>query len=137
MSRSALRPAVISSFLAATSSLVAPSQSMAGPDACSTVANVATCTGNQSAGIASGVDFAVPAVTTLNVNTLTQNIAPGAGVDGISFVSAGSVTVTSTTGAFAISVQGAGADGIVANGTDITVSHTGSIASALGSGVPR
>ena len=43
-----------------------------------------------------------PPVTTLNVNNLTQAITPASGTAGISFTSAGAVTITSNTGAFGI-----------------------------------
>ena len=75
---------------------------------------IETCTGNQSAGIA----ITSPTnVTTLNVNNLTQAVAPPIigppGTDGISFASTGAITITSNTGAFGITTSNA--DGIYAS----------------------
>ena len=114
----------------------------AGPEACIPVGNFATCQGNQSAGIASGTDFTVPPVTTLNVNTLIQNIAPAAGVDGINFISNGDITIVSDTGPFAItttdatgiyarSVGGGPGDGAVTVTQTGTVSTQGNASSAI------
>jgi hypothetical protein len=95
---------------------------------------IETCTGDQHNGVAT-----LPPVTTLNVNNLTQAIAPASGTDGISFVSAGDITITSDTGAFGITTQGSSANGILAESTGggaVTVNSTGNIAtggvSALG-----
>ena len=103
---------------------------LAGPNACTTSGAVATCTGNQSAGIASGVDFTAPPVTTLNVNNLTQAIAPASGIDGVEFNSAAAITITSNTGSFGITTQGTNAVGIYAFTTGagaVTVTSTGNI----------
>jgi hypothetical protein len=99
----------------------------AGPDLCGTAGNTATCQGDQSAGIASGTDFTAPPVDTLEVNNLTDvdndgiAIEPGTGVDGISFISAGNITITSdlssSLGLLSIEVTGANVDGISANAT--------------------
>jgi len=70
----------------------------AGPDVCAGVGTATvTCTGDQSDGILSGVDFNAPPTTTLYVNGLTQDIAPGIGVNGIFFGSLGSVTIDADT----------------------------------------
>ncbi len=86
-----------------------------------------TCTGNVGAGVDLNVIGGL--YTTLNVNTLTQDIAPAAGIDGINFTSGGDVTITSDTGIFAITTTGNNAEGInaySANG-NITITQTGNI----------
>ena len=77
-----------------------------GDDACIlSGGTTATCTGDQSDGIASGIDF--PATyTTLNVNNLTTNIAPASGVDGIYFRNTFSIAINSDTGPFDIIANG-------------------------------
>ncbi len=116
--------------------MLLPSAAHAAPDACSVAGNVVTCTGDQSAGIASGADFAVPPIDTLNVNNLTQDIAPAAGVDGVNFTSVGDITINGDTGVFAITTSGNDAEGIFAltsGGGNITVTQTGNfITSAAG-----
>src|SRR5260370_30283534 len=82
------------------------------PPGCSIDATftIETCTSNQSAGVA----IVSPALlTTLNVNDLTQAIAPASGTPGINFTSNGAITITSNTGAFGVTT--ANADGIRAN----------------------
>jgi uncharacterized protein with beta-barrel porin domain len=90
---------------------------------------VATCSGDQSAGIASGADFPVPAVSTLNVNNLTKAIAPTSGTNGISFISSsGDISLTSDTGPFGITTAGRYAHGIYAASRGaVTVTSTGNI----------
>jgi hypothetical protein len=87
---------------------------------------IETCTGNQSAGIA----IAPPTtLTTLNVNSLTTAIAPASG-SGITFTSAGAVTVNSDTGTFGITTQGNNSYGILARSYGagaVTVTSTGNI----------
>jgi uncharacterized protein with beta-barrel porin domain len=89
---------------------------------------IETCIGNQSAGIA----IINPVMlTTLNVNDLTQAIAPASGTPGINFTSNGAITITSNTGAFGITT--ANADGIRANGAGtgaVTLTSTGNITTA-------
>ena len=106
---------------------------------CVVVGNTATCTGDVSA----GVDADTP-LTVLNVNNLTQNIAPTAGVDGIEFVvttASQDITVNVDTGAFAISVQNAiGIDarlGTFANNLDgnVSVTSTGNITTTGSDGI--
>ena len=99
---------------------------------CTTAGTVATCTGNNAAGISNGggaPDFTSPPVTTLDVNSLTTAIAPAAGTNGITFTSAGAVNVNSDTGAFGISTTGYGALGLYAKSTGagiaVTVTSTG------------
>lgn len=62
---------------AAAQTVVPPSN---GP--CVVVGSFATCTGDVSAGVAANT----PGIDTLNVNSLTQNVAPAAGVSGVSFI---------------------------------------------------
>jgi uncharacterized protein with beta-barrel porin domain len=112
-------------------SLALSSPALAGPDACTIdgTGTIETCTGNQSAGIAIG---SPTTLTTLNVNTLTQAIAPASGTPGISFTSAGDITINSNTGAFGITSSGTALNivaGIYANASgNLTVTSTGNIA---------
>ncbi len=92
------------------------------------VGNSITCTGN----LAAGVNFnGVGGLTTLNVNTLTANIAPAGGTTGIYFNAVGAATLNSNTTPFAINTTGAGRGiRVQALGADpITVNHTGNITS--------
>jgi uncharacterized protein with beta-barrel porin domain len=123
------RDAFLGTVAASALSLAFGGPALAGPDACtpSGGGTIETCSGNQSAGIASGTDFTAPPVTTLNVNNLNQAIAPGIGAPGISFVSADAITITSNTGAFGITT--ANARGIYATGPlAVVVTSTGNIA---------
>ncbi len=122
------RDAFLGTVAAGALSLALSSPALAGPDACTIdgTGTIETCTGNQSAGIA----IASPTtLTTLNVNTLTQAIAPASGTRGISFVSDGDITITSNTGAFGITTAGDNATGISArsNNGAVTVTSTGNI----------
>jgi uncharacterized protein with beta-barrel porin domain len=88
---------------------------------------IETCTGNQSA----GVTALPPPITILDVNSLTTAITPASGTNGITFSSAGAVTVTSDTGTFGITTAGNGANGIYArSGGAVTVTSTGNITTA-------
>jgi hypothetical protein len=71
-------PAIVALSLAA----IWPSAAQAGPDPCTVDATgtIATCSGNQSAGVA----VTNPPITTLNVGNLSAPVAPAAGVPGIS-----------------------------------------------------
>ncbi|MCH9807997.1 MAG: autotransporter domain-containing protein [Alphaproteobacteria bacterium] len=94
---------------------------------CANVGLTATCTGDLS----NGVTATGPAIDTLNVNSLTGNIAPMAGTDAITFdvPANGNITVNSNTGPFQIITTG-NADGInadVNNNGDITINSTGNI----------
>ena len=108
-----------------------------GPGCTYTTATTVTCTGDQSAGITSA-NFDTTVVDTLNVNTLTTNIAPPAGTDGIYFYrkdAGATITINSDTTPHSISVTGH-ADGIYASAPgDVTVNHTGDITSAGGIGI--
>jgi uncharacterized protein with beta-barrel porin domain len=125
------RDALLGTVAAGALSLVFAGPALAGPNACVISGAVATCTGNQSAGIASGVDFNAPPVTTLDVNNLTQAIAPASGTDGINFTAIGAVTITSNTGAFGITTLGKNAQGIYAfSDNAVTLTSTGNITTA-------
>ncbi len=78
---------------------------------CNTITNggtTVTCTGDVSTGVALTVGGR-GTYTTLNVNTLTTNITPVDGIDGILFssTSGNAVTINSDTGAFGISATNA------------------------------
>jgi len=126
------REALLSTAAAGALSFAIGGPAAAGPTPCVTSGAIATCSGDQSAGIASGTDFAVPAVTTLNVNNLTTAITPASGTSGISFISSDAITITSDTGTFGISTTGPAA-GIFAVGYGaVTVTSTGNIAGNTG-----
>jgi uncharacterized protein with beta-barrel porin domain len=126
------RDAFLGTVAAGALSLAFGGTALAGPDLCtqSGGGTIETCSGNQSAGITTiggTPDFTAPPVTTLNVNNLTQAITPASGTPGISFSSAGAITITSNTGAFGITTNNA--QGIYANASgDLTVTSTGNIA---------
>jgi hypothetical protein len=101
----------------------------AAPALCVINGAVATCSGNQSAGIASGADFPVPPVTTLNVNNLTTAIMPAYGTGGISFQSSDAITITSDTGTFGISTTRASGIYAASSGA-VTVTSTGNISTS-------
>jgi uncharacterized protein with beta-barrel porin domain len=122
------RNGLLGTVAAGALSLAFGGPALAGPDLCTPSGGgaIETCSGNQSAGIASGTDFTAPPVTTLNVNNLTTAITPGNGIAGISFSSAGDITLTSNTGAFGITT--ANAYGIYANASgNLMVTSTGNI----------
>lgn len=97
---------------------------------CAVNGTVATCTGDVSAGVQANAPL-----TTLNVNSLTQNIAPAAGTNGIEFdVTADqNISVNSNTGPFQIvttttgPTNGYGIRTQLAGNGNITVSSTGSL----------
>jgi uncharacterized protein with beta-barrel porin domain len=130
------RNSFLGTVAAGALSLAFGGPALAGPDSCtpSGGGTIETCSGNQSTGIASGTDFTAPPVTTLNVNNLTQAIAPGAGRRGISFSSAGDIAINSNTGTFGISTVGTApnnGDGIYANASgNLTVTSTGNVTTA-------
>jgi uncharacterized protein with beta-barrel porin domain len=89
---------------------------------------IETCTGNQSAGVAI---TGPTTLTTLNVNNLTTAIAPASGTAGISFTSAGAITINSDTGAFGITTSNANGIGAVGIGSAaVTVTSSGNITTA-------
>jgi hypothetical protein len=83
---------------------------------CVVEGGVVICTGDQSEGIASGVDFASPPVTTLDVHSLSGPIEPAGGVSGISFSNSSGENVIINSGTseetVSISTTGEGAAGI-------------------------
>ena len=91
---------------------------MAGPDPVVVDGNVATATGDQSDGIASGIDkdFLSPPVNTLNVNALSREIEPATGTRGIDFRNrqGGNVNVHSGAVADPVAISTTGAEGIFA-----------------------
>ncbi|MEM8837775.1 MAG: autotransporter domain-containing protein [Pseudomonadota bacterium] len=101
--------------------LVRTGPAHAGPDACTVEGATATCTGDQSDGIAVGFDFFSPPVTTLNVNTLDPTgITPPTGISGVDFIAANpdvlAVSIDSITSA-GINVFGPAARGILVENT--------------------
>jgi uncharacterized protein with beta-barrel porin domain len=118
------RDAFLGTVASGALSLACGGAAVAGPDACVTSGGgtIATCSGNQSAGI----DVADP-LTTLTVKDLTTAIAPASGTSGIAFNSTGAIIITSDTGAFGITTTG-DASGITASGFGVvTVTSTGNI----------
>jgi uncharacterized protein YhjY with autotransporter beta-barrel domain len=89
----------------------------ASPDpATSIIGGIALFQGNQSNGIAGGLDFSSAAVTTLNVNSLSDSIHPSNAVAGIRFerTGAGNVTVNAGLSVSNIVIQTRNAAGIAA-----------------------
>ncbi len=100
--------------------------------ACTTVDTTMTCTGDLSDGV-----VASNPVTVLNVNSLTQDIAPALN-DGINFTSDGAITIVSDTGGFKMLASDVGAKGIYANASAagaVSITHTGDITSDTGRGI--
>ena len=97
---------------------------------CVVVGTTATCTGNVSTGVQS--INPVPNLDTINVNNLTQAIAPANNIAGIDFQkAAGNIVINSDTGNFGIMTTGTG-DGINAfvNGDgSVSVTSVGNITS--------
>ena len=92
---------------AAAQTAVPPSN---GP--CVVVGTFATCTGNVSVGVVANT----PGIDTLNVNNLTQNVAPAAGVSGVAFNNfaiASNLFVNVNAPPFSIMTTGNDASGIV------------------------
>ena len=111
--------------------------------ACVGAGTTLTCTGAITGTAAPGVvngGITVPTTPTnyivLNVNNLTNTIAPNSGVDGINMVKTTSTGITINSVA-TISATGAGGDGMIAysRGGTVNVSQTGDVTSALGLGV--
>jgi uncharacterized protein with beta-barrel porin domain len=128
------RAALLGTAAAGAFSFAVGGPAAAAPTLCVINGTIATCSGNQSAGIASGTDFTAPPITTLNVNSLTTAITPASGTGGISFTSVGAITITSNTGAFGITTSNA--NGIYANASlDATVTSTGNITTTGASGI--
>src|SRR6201996_677068 len=105
------RDAFLGTVAAGALSLALSGPALAGPDLCTidVTGTIESCSGNQSAGISI---LNPPTLTTLNVNDLTETIAPASGTSGINFTSNGAITIISNTGAFGITTSNA--DGIYA-----------------------
>ena len=120
------RHAFLGTVAAGALSLALGGPALAGPDACTTSGGgtIETCSGDQ----ADGISITTPTnVTTLNVNNLTQAIAPASSTSGINFDSTGAITITSNTGTFGITASNAA--GILAVGAGkVTVTSTGNFA---------
>ena len=125
------RAALLGTVAAGAFLVSTPRLAKAGPAPCVSSLVTATCTGNQSAGIKSGTDFP-NTVTTLQVNSLTTNIAPGVpGVDGIYFHGATTVNIISDTTPFRIIPTGADGIDAYAYGA-VKINHTGDIGASAG-----
>ncbi|RST86845.1 hypothetical protein EJC49_09070 [Aquibium carbonis] len=79
---------------------------------------------------AGGAQFSAPAVTTLNVNGLTTNIAPGSGTAGVSLSAGPDNGGNGGSGLFG----GDGDNGQI--GADVTVNHVGGAFSIIGTNAP-
>ena len=79
---------LLASVAAVACGTMAANPARSAPGACTVVGTAATCTGDQSAGIANGKDFAA-AITQLTVTRLLKAIAPPSGVVGIRLTGAG------------------------------------------------
>jgi uncharacterized protein YhjY with autotransporter beta-barrel domain len=84
---------------------------------CVLVGTTETCTGDISA----GVSFSAPAVTTLDANSLTQNIAPASGTSGLALTSQGGNGSGGSDGAAGIGTTGGDTGG---NGASLNLSYT-------------
>jgi hypothetical protein len=95
--------------------------------------NEVTCTGGDLGG---GVPSPAPGTEVLNVNTLTANIAPPAGVNGIDFTAGGvPLTLNSNLGASTITTTGAGIGINAVGGSTVTITHSGTVSSAAGDAI--
>ncbi len=92
---------------------------------------IMTCTGDQSAGVT--LNNAGGTYTVLEINNLTTNIAPAAGVTGATFTSNGAITLNANPGPFAIIVTDAEGIFAAANTGTVTINSTADI-TASGSG---
>ncbi|MDR3470564.1 MAG: autotransporter outer membrane beta-barrel domain-containing protein [Devosia sp.] len=106
-----------------------------GPAAAACVDNGTSydCTGDLSGGVTAGLPY-----DTLSIGSLTQNIAPASGTDGISFEVNGPLTLSVDTGDYGLSVTGADADGVVAqsyDGSKVGIDYAGDITSTGGYGI--
>lgn len=100
-------------------------QSVSPQPQCTITGATVTCTGDLSGGVA--VDGGAGTYDTLNVNTLTTNIDPASGTNGIEFISVGDVTITSDTGSFEIETDLASGVHAYSDGNAVTITHTGNI----------
>ena len=117
------RPGLIPTVaLLATLCALSPRLADAAPDSCTAdllEGNRVICSGDQSAGIASGIDFNSTALpgpfNTLDLNANAITIQPAAGTDGVVFgrTAAGDVTVNS-------GIVGVGSQWILTTGANVT-----------------
>ena len=104
---------VVLTGLCGGAALLVAAEVQAGPGPCvAGPVGTVTCTGDHSAGIASAVDFLIPATTNLIVNGLTANIGPPAFGRGIHFQSDGSVSLDTAASSFSVITTGNVAIGI-------------------------
>ena len=98
--------------------------------ACLTAGTILTCTGDVAGGV-----LATDPIELVQINSLTSDIAPADGVNGVDFTSAGTITIVGDTGAFGIVATNA--DGIYANtwNGSVTIDHDGNIVSNGGYGI--
>jgi hypothetical protein len=132
------RKSLLRTVAASAICIVTANHAIGGPDVCVIVGNVATCQGNQSAGISEGVDFTAPPVDTLIVNNLNQDIAPLGANDGIHISSsAGPFTMNVDTGLHGIASAGVGIHAIIGGtGNGIAVDHAGNITAGFAASAP-
>lgn len=119
-----------------------PARAACVDDGSGTLTCTGTISGNSAPGVVNG-GIEVPAgITTLNVNSLTADIAPppgGTGTAGILFDTTGNITINSDTTPWAINPTGLNfsASGIFAHTTagTLTIDSTGNISSQGGYGI--
>src|SRR4051812_18504185 len=106
-------------LLAGLGRMLGAAPASARPNACTTISSTstATCTGNQSAGVRSGVDFPDNRFNNVVVNNLSVGITPAAGVRGIEVAPgsnslANGSTIIFSSGAHGIVTTGSAAYGI-------------------------
>jgi uncharacterized protein with beta-barrel porin domain len=92
---------------------------------------IVTCTGDQSAGV--DLPNGGGTYTTLNVNNLTTDIQPAAGVTGIIFTSNGAVQLNVDPGPFAILATDANGIFASSNGAPVSIRSTADIVTTGGS----
>jgi len=103
---------------------------LAGPDACMIVANVATCSGDQSGGIDAGADFPSDSTLSLIIGNLTGDIVPSNGADGVRWAdpfNPNPIVITSDTGDFSIVTRQSGFNVFSNAGKDVVLTHAGNI----------
>ncbi len=136
----AWRGALLGTVAAGALMLAHDNAVLAGPDDCDiSVPGVAVCSGNQSNGIVAspfGGEIDLDLFPTVNVNNLTQDIAPVGLAPGIALAATGDVTLISNTtdgpeGPVQITTAGA-VTAIDVDGENVSVSHTGDITSGGG-----
>lgn len=117
-------------LLSFTVAFILVGHSQASPDLTTVSGDTATSQGDQSSGISSGTDF-TGAVTTLRVESLSGDIVPISGIDGIFFDATTSATIQASMGTNSIRLSGL-SNGIKANAlNDIFISNDGTITSAV------